>query len=78
MLISSRVHALLDVMAAKRPYSVISRSMHIHPTISELVPTRLQQLKPLSRTTALFWLRPSRSVPREAVLPPMGDATEAA
>ena len=42
------VHALLDVMAAKQPYTVISRSMHIHPTVSELVPTLLQQLKPLS------------------------------
>ena len=41
------VHALLDVMAAKQPCSVISRAMHIHPTVSELVPTLLQQLKPL-------------------------------
>ena len=42
------VHALLDVMAARQPYTVIARSMHIHPTVSELVPTLLQQLKPLS------------------------------
>ena len=42
------VHALLDVMAAKQPYTVISRAVHIHPTVSELVPTLLQQLKPLS------------------------------
>ena len=41
------VHGLLDVMAAKQPYTVISRAMHIHPTVSELVPTLLQQLKPL-------------------------------
>ena len=41
------VHTLLDVMAAKQPYTVISRAMHIHPTVSELVPTLLQQLKPL-------------------------------
>ena len=40
------VHALLDTMAADRPYTVISRAMHIHPTVSELVPTLLQQLKP--------------------------------
>lgn len=39
------VHALLDVMAADQPYTVISRAMHIHPTVSELVPTLLQQLK---------------------------------
>ena len=42
------VHALLDVMAARQPYTVVSRAMHIHPTVSELVPTLLQQLKPLS------------------------------
>jgi len=42
------VHALLDVMAAKQPYTVISRATHIHPTVSELVPTLLQQLKSLS------------------------------
>lgn len=42
------VHALLDVMAAGQPYTAISRTMHIHPTVSELVPTLLQQLKPLS------------------------------
>ncbi|MBT9609595.1 MAG: pyruvate/2-oxoglutarate dehydrogenase complex dihydrolipoamide dehydrogenase, partial [Aquabacterium sp.] len=40
------VHSLLDVMAADQPYTVISRAVHIHPTVSELVPTLLQQLKP--------------------------------
>ena len=42
------VHGLLDLMAAKQPYTVIARATHIHPTVSELVPTLLQQLKPLS------------------------------
>ncbi|HEX9832582.1 MAG TPA: FAD-containing oxidoreductase, partial [Mycobacterium sp.] len=41
------VHAVLDVMSAKKPYTAISRTMHIHPTVSELVPTMLQELKPL-------------------------------
>ena len=41
------VHSLLDVMAADRPYTAISRTMHIHPTVSELLPTLLQQLRPL-------------------------------
>ena len=41
------VHSLLDVMAAGMPYTVISRAMHIHPTVTELVPTLLQQLEPL-------------------------------
>jgi pyruvate/2-oxoglutarate dehydrogenase complex dihydrolipoamide dehydrogenase (E3) component len=41
------VHAILDIMAAKEPYTAISRTMHIHPTVSELVPTMLQEMKPL-------------------------------
>ncbi len=41
------VQDILDVMTAKLPYSAISRTMHIHPTVSELVPTMLQELKPL-------------------------------
>ena len=42
------VHSLLDVMAAGQPYTSIARTMHIHPTVSELVPTLLQQLRPLT------------------------------
>ncbi len=34
------------MMYAKAPYTVISRMMHIHPTVSELVPTLLMDLKP--------------------------------
>jgi pyruvate/2-oxoglutarate dehydrogenase complex dihydrolipoamide dehydrogenase (E3) component len=41
------IHGLLDVMAAGLPYTAISRTMHIHPTVSELIPTMLQALKPL-------------------------------
>ncbi|MEV0671827.1 FAD-containing oxidoreductase [Mycobacterium sp. NPDC050441] len=41
------VHSVLDVMTAKLPYTAISRTMHIHPTVSELVPTMLQELEPL-------------------------------
>ncbi len=41
------VHCLLDVMYAKAPYTVISRAVHIHPTVTELIPTVLQSLKPL-------------------------------
>jgi pyruvate/2-oxoglutarate dehydrogenase complex dihydrolipoamide dehydrogenase (E3) component len=41
------VHSLLDIMYAKAPYTVISRAMHIHPTVSELLPTLLGELKPL-------------------------------
>ncbi|MFJ4291887.1 FAD-containing oxidoreductase [Cupriavidus sp. NPDC089707] len=38
------IHSLLDVMYARAPYTTVSRAMHIHPTVSELVPTLLQEL----------------------------------
>ncbi len=41
------VHSLLDVMYADVPYTVIQRAMHIHPTVTELIPTLLGELKPL-------------------------------
>jgi pyruvate/2-oxoglutarate dehydrogenase complex dihydrolipoamide dehydrogenase (E3) component len=41
------IHAILDVMSAKAPYDTLARTMHIHPTVSELVPTMLQEMKPL-------------------------------
>ncbi|MCO5399233.1 FAD-containing oxidoreductase [Ralstonia soli] len=41
------VHSILDVMAAKAPYTTISRAMHIHPTVSELIPTLLQSMEPV-------------------------------
>jgi pyruvate/2-oxoglutarate dehydrogenase complex dihydrolipoamide dehydrogenase (E3) component len=41
------VHCVLDVMAAKAPYTVLQQAMHIHPTVSELVPTILGELKPV-------------------------------
>jgi len=42
------IHCLLDVMYAKAPYTTISRAVHIHPTVSELIPTLLQSLQPLN------------------------------
>jgi pyruvate/2-oxoglutarate dehydrogenase complex dihydrolipoamide dehydrogenase (E3) component len=41
------IHCILDIMTAHKPYTAISRTMHIHPTVSELVPTLLQDLQPL-------------------------------
>jgi pyruvate/2-oxoglutarate dehydrogenase complex dihydrolipoamide dehydrogenase (E3) component len=41
------IHLFIDNMAAGLPYTAISRTMHIHPTVSELIPTLLQSLKPL-------------------------------
>jgi pyruvate/2-oxoglutarate dehydrogenase complex dihydrolipoamide dehydrogenase (E3) component len=36
------IHSLLDVMSAGAPYTAITRTVHIHPTVSELIPTLLQ------------------------------------
>jgi pyruvate/2-oxoglutarate dehydrogenase complex dihydrolipoamide dehydrogenase (E3) component len=41
------IHSILDTMYAKAPYSVIQRAVHIHPTVSELIPTMLGDLQPL-------------------------------
>jgi pyruvate/2-oxoglutarate dehydrogenase complex dihydrolipoamide dehydrogenase (E3) component len=41
------IHSILDVMYANAPYTVVKRAMHIHPTVSELIPTMLEELKPL-------------------------------
>ena len=41
------IHSILDIMYAKAPYTVIKRAMHIHPTVSELIPTVLGELIPL-------------------------------
>jgi pyruvate/2-oxoglutarate dehydrogenase complex dihydrolipoamide dehydrogenase (E3) component len=42
------VHCILDMMHAKAPYTLMQRAMHIHPTVSELIPTLLGELKPLT------------------------------
>src|SRR5919106_3024844 len=42
------IHSLLDVMYAKAPYTVIQRAMHIHPTVTELIPTMLGELNTLA------------------------------
>jgi pyruvate/2-oxoglutarate dehydrogenase complex dihydrolipoamide dehydrogenase (E3) component len=39
------IHCVLDTMYAKAPYPVLQRAMHIHPTVSELIPTILGELK---------------------------------
>jgi pyruvate/2-oxoglutarate dehydrogenase complex dihydrolipoamide dehydrogenase (E3) component len=42
------IHAVLDVMYAKAPCTVVKKAMHIHPTVSEYLPTVLGELKPLA------------------------------
>ncbi len=41
------IHCIIDVMAAGQPYTAISRTVHIHPTVAELIPTLLGSLQPL-------------------------------
>ncbi len=46
------VHVILEVMYAGAPYTVIQRAMHIHPTVSELLPTILGELATLDLAAA--------------------------
>ena len=41
------IHSILDVMYANRR-TPIQRAMHIHPTVCELIPTMLGEMKPLA------------------------------
>ena len=44
------IHCLLDIMSAGSPYTTLQRTVHIHPTVSELIPTLLGDLKPLQES----------------------------
>jgi len=41
------IHLFLDTMYAKQPYHIIKNAVHVHPTVAELIPTMLQDLKSL-------------------------------
>jgi pyruvate/2-oxoglutarate dehydrogenase complex dihydrolipoamide dehydrogenase (E3) component len=41
------IHGILDIMYTGAPFTVLQRAMHIHPTLSELIPTMLGELAPL-------------------------------
>ncbi len=41
------IHCIIDTMYAQRPYTTITHAVHIHPTVSELIPTVLEDLRPL-------------------------------
>jgi pyruvate/2-oxoglutarate dehydrogenase complex dihydrolipoamide dehydrogenase (E3) component len=41
------IHTILALMYAGAPYTVLRRAMHIHPTVSELLPTLVEQLTPI-------------------------------
>jgi len=42
------VHAVLELMYARAPYTVMQRAVHIHPTVTELLPALLGELQPLA------------------------------
>ena len=41
------IHCILDIMYSGKPYTTLQRAVHIHPTVSELIPTVLGDLRPL-------------------------------
>jgi pyruvate/2-oxoglutarate dehydrogenase complex dihydrolipoamide dehydrogenase (E3) component len=47
------IHCILDVMYCKAPYTVLQHAMHIHPTVSELIPTMLGELHPMTAAAAV-------------------------
>ena len=42
------IHCILDMMYARAPYTTLKRSVNIHPTVAELIPTLLGELRPLA------------------------------
>jgi pyruvate/2-oxoglutarate dehydrogenase complex dihydrolipoamide dehydrogenase (E3) component len=40
------IHGVLDIMGAHVPYPVLEWAVPIHPTVSELIPTLLRDMKP--------------------------------
>jgi pyruvate/2-oxoglutarate dehydrogenase complex dihydrolipoamide dehydrogenase (E3) component len=40
------IHCILDIMYADKPYTTLRDAVHIHPTVSELIPTLLGSLQP--------------------------------
>jgi pyruvate/2-oxoglutarate dehydrogenase complex dihydrolipoamide dehydrogenase (E3) component len=42
------IHCILDMMYARAPYTTLQRSVNIHPTVAELIPTLLGELRPLA------------------------------
>ncbi len=45
------IHSIIDIMAAKVPYTTLQNTVHIHPTVSELIPTVLGELGPSTGTS---------------------------
>jgi len=46
------IHSIIDVMAARVPYTTLRNTVHIHPTVAELIPTVLGELGPTAGDSA--------------------------
>ena len=46
------IHSIIDIMAARAPYTTLKNTVHIHPTVSELIPTVLGELGPITPPSA--------------------------
>ncbi|HTR07404.1 MAG TPA: FAD-containing oxidoreductase [Paraburkholderia sp.] len=42
------IHGILDVMSTGMPYTTLQQTVQIHPTVSELIPTMLGEMKAVS------------------------------
>lgn len=42
------IHGLIDLMTADQPYTTLQRAVPIHPTVSELLPTVVGEMQPLT------------------------------
>ena len=58
------IHGVLDMMNAGVTYATLQRAVPIHPTVSELIPTMLSEMQPVSQQT-------SRQDGRERQVTPM-------
>ncbi|MBU0942218.1 MAG: mercuric reductase [Bacteroidetes bacterium] len=43
------ISSITNLMYAKQPYTVFRDAVHIHPTVTELIPTMLESLKPINK-----------------------------
>jgi pyruvate/2-oxoglutarate dehydrogenase complex dihydrolipoamide dehydrogenase (E3) component len=45
------VHSVIDMMATRSSYMALRNTVHIHPTVAELIPTILGELGPVKKTS---------------------------
>ena len=46
------IHGVLDIMHADLPYDVLAQAVPIHPTVSELIPTMLGEMRPVESSVS--------------------------